>query len=176
MDKPRESRKTAKRYFQWSDEEDVLLRAYYPDYSALRIHLPHRTLSALKHRVRAIGIAQRRHIWTNREIARLSQAYEDGVADRELAALFPELRLCQIKSKASHIGAVRRRSKPVRFDVPALDAIRARSVEMRLSFVELDHRAGTGRYFQKSCRRLSLKHIVRAAAFLGAEVSIEWRE
>ncbi|MGC4252404.1 MAG: hypothetical protein QM605_13335 [Sphingobium sp.] len=168
--------KTAKRDSRWSDGEDALLRACYPDYSVLRAHLPHRTLSALKHRVRAIGIVKRRHIWTNREVVRLRLAYEEGVTDLELAALFPQLRLCQVKSKASHIGAVRCRPKPVRFDVPALDAIRARSVEMRLSFVELDRHAKTGRYFQKSCRRPSLKHIVRAAAFLGAEVLIEWSE
>lgn len=176
MDRLRGRSKAVKGDLRWTDEEDRLLRSHYPDYPVLRAHFPHRTLSALKHRIRAIGIAKRRHIWTNHEIVRLRQAYEEGVTDRELAILFPELRLSQVKSKASYIGAMRRKPNPVRFDVPALDAIRVRSVGMGLSFVELDRHARTGRYFQKSCRRPLLRHIVQAAAFLGAEVSIEWSE
>lgn len=45
-----------------------------------------------------------------------------------------------------------------------------------MSFVELDRRAGTGRFFQKSCRRPSLKHITRAARVLQAQIRIEWGE
>src|SRR3546814_10505395 len=63
---------------------------------------------------------------------------------------------------ASHVGAVRRKAPLVTFDIPALDAIRARSVEMGLLLAELDERAGTRRFFQKSCRRPALKHIVRS--------------
>ncbi|MGQ2933678.1 hypothetical protein [Sphingopyxis sp.] len=163
-----------KRDIGWSAAEDGLLRDHYPDYQALREHLPHRTLSALKHRVRAIGIVARRHVWTNIEVARLRKAYADGMTDRELVVLFLGLRLCQIKSKASHIRAERRGPRPAYFGEPALDAIRTRSKAMQLSFVELDRRARTGRFFQKSSRRPSLKPIVRAARFLDAEVGIEW--
>ncbi|PKP71032.1 MAG: hypothetical protein CVT83_03270 [Alphaproteobacteria bacterium HGW-Alphaproteobacteria-5] len=158
----------------WTPDEDALLRAHYPDYDRLKKHFPHRTLSALKHRVRVIGIVTRRHIWTNVEVARLHKAYEAGVPDRELEGLFPGLRLVQIKSKAGHVRAVRRKPRPAWFGVPALDAIRARAASMRLSFVELDRRAGTGRFFQKSCRHPCLKHIVRAATFLDGKVTIGW--
>src|SRR3546814_8394508 len=101
-------------------------------------------------------------------------AYENRATNVELQRLFPALRLCQIESKASHVGAVRRKAPLVTFDIPALDAIRARSVEMGLLLAELDERAGTQRFFQKSCRRPALKHIVRAATFLGGDVMIEW--
>lgn len=131
-----------KRDIGWSAAEDGLLRDHYPDYQALREHLPHRTLSALKHRVRAIGIVARRHVWMNIEVARLRKAYTDGVTDHELVVLFPGLRLCQIKSKASHICAERRGLRPAHFGEPALGAIRTRSKAMQLSFVELD-RDGT---------------------------------
>lgn len=161
---------------RWTAQEDALLAWHYPDYDHLREYFPHRTLAALKHRVRLIGIVARRHIWTNAEVARLHKAYETGVTDRELTALFPDLRLAQIKSKAGHIRAARRKARPVVFGVPALDAIRVRAADMRLSFVELDHGAGTGRFFQRSCRRPCLKSIARAAAFLGAEVKIDWTE
>ena len=161
---------------KWSAMDDGLLRDIYPDYRALQRQLPDRTLSAIKHRVRALGIVSRRHVWTNVEVARLRKAYRESVADKELTILFPGLRLCQIKSKASHIGAERRKPKLALFDDPALDAIRRRSKEMHISFVELDRRAGTGRFFQKSCRRPSLKHIARAARVLQAQIRIEWGE
>lgn len=154
----------------------MLLREVYPDYRALQRQLPDRTLSAIKHRVRAIDIVFRRHVWTNVEVARLRKSYRGSVTDKELTTLFPGLRLCQIKSKASHIGAERRKPRLALFEDPALDAIRHRSKEIGISFVELDKRAGTGRFFQKSCRRPSLKHIVRAAQALDAQVRIEWDE
>ena len=161
---------------KWSATEDELLRDIYPDYRDLQKLLSDRTLSAIKHRVRALGIVSRRHVWTNVEVARLRKAYRESVTDKELTILFPGLRLCQIKSKASHIGAERRKTRLALFDDPALDAIRHRSMEMRISFVELDRRARTGRFFQKSCRRPSLKYIVRAARILDAQVRIEWVE
>jgi hypothetical protein len=176
MSRPGNRTEADRQYLPWSEEEHDLLCAYYPDYQALRRHLPHRTLPALKRRVQIIGIAKRRHVWTNHEVVRLRKAYEEGASDHELAVLFPELRMSQVKGKASNMGIVRCKQTPVRFDVPALDAIRARSAKKGLSFVELDRNARTGRFFQKSCRRASLKHIVRAATFLGAEVSIEWDE
>jgi len=104
--------------------EDGMLRDVYPDYRALQRQLPDRTLSAIKHRVRALGIVCRRHVWTNVEVARLRKAYRKSVADKELTTLFPGLRLYQIKSKASHIGAERRRPRLALFEDPALDAIR----------------------------------------------------
>ena len=159
---------------RWTTKEDAVLREHYPSYDRLTKRLPHRTISALKHRVRVIGIVARRHIWTNVEVARLHKACEAGATDRELEALFPGLGLIQIKSKARHIGAARRKARPVPFGVPALDAIRTRAADARLSFVELDRRAGTGRFFQKSCRYPCLKHIARAAAFLDGEVVIDW--
>src|SRR3546814_16447934 len=114
-------------------------------------------------------------VWSSDlEVRRLFEAYEKRATNVELQRLFPALRLCQIESKASHVGAVRRKAPLVTFDIPALDAIRARSVEMGLLLAELDERAGTRRFFQKSCRRPALKHIVRAATFLGGDVMIEW--
>src|SRR3546814_4012606 len=128
---------------RWTEEENDLLRTLYPSYDALLARMPHRSLAALKHRVRVMGIVVRRHVWTNREVRRLFEAYENRATNVELQRLFPALRLCQIESKASHVGAVRRKAPLVTFDIPALDAIRARSVAMGLLLAELDERAGT---------------------------------
>jgi hypothetical protein len=160
----------------WTSHEDERLRTLYPRYDLLRVALPHRSLSALKHRVRRLGIVRRRHIWTNLEIRRLHEAFENHVSDRELEGLFPSLRLSQIKAKAGHIRAPHRRSQQVIFGVQALDAIRQRAKAEGLSNVELDRRARTGKFFQKSSRKPMLKQIARAVALLGGEVSIVWRE
>ena len=164
----------ATRNIRWSAGEDATLRKLYPDYRALREHLPQRTIAALKNRIRAIGIARRRHIWTNLEVARLRKAYVDGMRGSDLMALFPGLQLSQIEKKARHIRADRREPSRAYFGEPALDAIRNRSKEMRISLVELDRLARTGRYFQSSSRRAFLKPIVRAARIMDAEVRIEW--
>jgi hypothetical protein len=160
----------------WTAHEDERLRTLYPRYDLLRVALPHRSLSALKHRVRRLGIVRRRHIWTNLEIRRLHEAFENHVPDRELEALFPGLGLGQIKAKAGHIRAPHRRSPQVIFGVRALDAIRQRARAQGLSNVELDRRARTGKFFQKSRRQPMLKQIARAAVLLGGELCIVWRD
>lgn len=160
----------------WTADEDERLRALYPRYDLLRVALPHRSLSALKHRVRRLGIVRQRHIWTNIEVRRLREAFDNHVPDRELEALFPGLRLGQIKAKAGHIQAPHRRAQRAIFEVQALDAIRHRAKARGLSYVELDRQARTGKFYQKSRRQPMLKQIGRAAALLGGEVCIEWQE
>src|SRR3546814_14045526 len=96
--------------------------------------MPHRSLAALKHRVRVMGIVVRRHVWTNREVRRLFEAYENRATNVELQRLFPALRLCQIESKASHVGAVRRKAPLVTFDIPAdrKSVVSGKSVSVRV--------------------------------------------
>lgn len=173
MSKPSDTLGQAER---WTAEEDERLRSLYPHYDQLRAALPHRSLAALKRRVRCLGIVIRRHVWTNFEIRRLREAFENHVPDKDLELLFPGLRLSQIKAKAGHIKALHRRAQRVIFEVQALDVIRHRAKAHGLSYVELDRQARTGEFFQKSRRQPMLKPIVRAAALLGGEVCIEWRE
>ena len=158
----------------WTAEEDASLRAEYPCYEILQTALPHRSLSALKHRVRVLGIVHGRHVWTNIEVRRLRAAFEDHVPDRELEGLFPGLRLGQIKAKAGHIGATHRKGERTVFGVPALDSIRERARSRGMSYVELDKRARTGKFFQNCSHKPMLKQISRAAATLGGEVIIDW--
>ncbi|MFM6829060.1 MAG: hypothetical protein ACKOVA_01800 [Novosphingobium sp.] len=155
-------------------EEDTLLRRLYPSYRQLVVALPHRSLAALKHRVRRIGIVNTRHVWTNLEVRRLREAYQIRVPDKELEPLFPGLALSQIKAKAQHIGAPHRRGARVLLGVKALDAIRQRATARGISLVELDRQARTGKFFQKSRRQPMLRQISRAAEVLGGEVHIEW--
>src|SRR3546814_12310565 len=68
---------------RWTEEENDLLRTLYPSYDALLARMPHRSLAALKHRVRVMGIVVRRHVWTNREVRRLFEAYENSATNVE---------------------------------------------------------------------------------------------
>ncbi len=159
----------------WSLEEDKLLRRFYPCYRRLRAALPHRSLAALKHRVRRLGIVNIRHVWTNKEVRRLHEAYQNRVPDKELESLFPGLTLGQIRAKTWHIRAPHRRGR-VLLGVEALDAIRQRTMMRGISLVELDRQAQTGKFFQKSRRQPMLFQISRAADVLGGEVHIEWSD
>ena len=160
----------------WSEADDAILRQGYPDYIGLSRRLPHRSLAALKHRVRKLGIAQARHVWTNREVARLRQLYAQNTRDRELVSHFPGLRLVQIKSKADHLGLAVRRRTLRRLGVPPLDDLRQAAAKRGWSLVELDRQARTGRYFQSCTRRLKLKAIARAACVLGQTITIRWHD
>ncbi len=159
---------------RWTAPEDELLRRTYPDYGRMRAALPQRSMAALKHRVRTLGIAPRRHVWTNRQVARLLQLFRQGASDGDVLAAFPGMRLGQLKSKARHCGAPARRPAPIPFGDPALDAIRLLAFRRGLSLVALDRILRTGRYYQKSRRDPRLAPILRAAALFGAGVRIEW--
>lgn len=153
-----------------------MVRNTYPDYHRMMRALPHRSLAALKNRVRHLGVVWRRHVWTNAEVKKLRYAWQGNIRGAELMLLFPGLRPSQIKGKAQHLGLRKRETHLVAFEDPALNAIRRRAATCGMSLVQLDRLARTGRFFQKSIRRPNLKYIMRAAAALGGEVAVEWRE
>jgi hypothetical protein len=142
----------------------------------MRRRLPRRSLAALKHRAAVLGVVCRRHIWTNVEVDRLTSLVLAEASNKELAAAFPDLRLRQITEKARHLRLPRRKVRLVSFDDPTLIAVRKRAIDMGMSLRRLDEAAGTGRYFQKSTRRLVLAHAARAVAVLQGEIVIEWED
>ncbi|KFC73078.1 hypothetical protein FG93_01820 [Bosea sp. LC85] len=156
----------------WQGIEDFAVILLYPNYEAIRQLLPWRSYSAIRHRVRRLDIARRRHIWTAPEISRLTAAFRDGASNDELTRLFPDLRPGQYLGKAQHIGLPKRRPKLIAFDCLALRDIRSRAAEVGFSLRDLDRKAGTGQYFQRSTRRICLRSIVRAVALLGGEVAL----
>lgn len=160
----------------WLPVEDDCLRRLYPRYDLLAAQLPHRSLAALKHRARRLGIVCPRHVWTNLEVRRLRQAYAANMADDELSSQFPGCSLAQIKAKARHLG-LRRPVKTYRMlGIPLLDAVRARAGDRQMSLVELDRLAGTVAYFQKSRKGPVLQWIAKGAAVLGGRLEIHWPE
>jgi hypothetical protein len=156
----------------WQGIEDFAVILLYPNYEAIRQLLPWRSYAAIRHRVRRLDIAQRRHVWTGPETSRLTAAFRGGASNDELYRLFPDLTPGQYLGKAQHMGLPKRRPKLVAFDCPALRDIRSQAAEIGFSLRDLDRKAGTGQYFQRSTRRICLRSIVRAAAFLGGEIAL----
>lgn len=159
---------------KWSAREDRILKDVYPDYRRMQRRLPKRTYSAIRHRVRALGIAKQRHIWTVLEEKRLRKLYAHGAARVEIAAAFPHLRQQQIFSKVSHLGLTRAQGAAYLLDVPEIDSVRQQAAVQGLTLRELDRRAKTGRYFQKSTKRVNWARLAKAVERLGGRIEIRW--
>lgn len=159
---------------RWSKVEDAIVRDVYPDYALMIRRLPERSLSALKHRASALGVVRRRHVWMQTEVRKLSELVAAGASKAELARAFSYLQPGQVSGKVRHLGLRCRKAPLARFDDPAISAVRKRAAGKGMSLRDLDRLARTGRYFQKSIRRLVLRHVARAALVLGGEVRIEW--
>ncbi|MDO9428665.1 MAG: hypothetical protein Q7T93_17780 [Methylobacterium sp.] len=157
----------------WAPWEDAHVIVLHPDYGALLRELPNRTYAALRQRARHLGIVRPRHVWTIREVECLRKASTANLRSRDIAKLFPKLRPTQILAKARHLNLSRgQRLKD--FDDPVLSAIRARASQMNLTLSDLDKRARSGRYFQKSDRNFHLRHAASAVAALDGRISVKW--
>lgn len=169
--------RTPKGHWLWTEQEDDIVRALYPDYKALRKALRRRSYYALRGRVRTLGIVNRRHIWLATEVSRLRRLYPK--ADRlDILAAFPGLRWGQIAAKAGHVRVHRHRKRLVRTGHPLIDHIRERAFELNMSMVDLDAMARTKKYFQKAGwanGNLNRKALVRAVEALGGEVLVRWQ-
>jgi hypothetical protein len=160
---------------RWSSRDDEIIRTLYPDYRELQSRLPERSYYAIRNRTRTLGIAPRRHIWTNHEIARLRSLYGQGATRAEITSIFSSLTSHQICGKARHIGLVRARTAPHALGVSPLDAIRKRAAAQGLTLRKLDKVAKTKRYFQQTTRRVDWEHLSRAIEKLGGTIEITWR-
>jgi hypothetical protein len=161
----------------WTEREDDILRASYPDYKKARRRLPRRTYYALRNRVQELDIQKRRHIWRASEISRLRKLYTYANS-KEIRSEFPFATWRQIEGVARHYKIRRPRRRLCSTSIPVLDLIRGRCYELGYSMVDLDSIAKTGKYFQTarwhSNRRLSGKYVCRAIEALGGSISVVW--
>jgi len=162
----------------WTEREDDVVRALYPDYKALRRKLRRRTYYALRARARTLDVVTRRHVWLATEVSRLRRLYPRASRE-ELLAAFPDITWRKIKAKARHAGIHRARRKLATTGHPLIDLIRDRAFDLKLSMVDLDAMAGTRRYFQKAGwynGNFNRKALLRAVEALGGEVSVSWQQ
>ena len=164
----------------WSDEETETLRRLYPDYKAAMKALPGRTYGAIKFHAMKHGIARRRHVWTNIEVARLRKLAAAGASNKQLFAGFPEFREQQILGKLYHCRMKRPRRQFRSTGHPLLDALRSRCHALGLSMVDVDDIARTRRYFtgQTWLKRqaVDVAKVAKAIDALGGTLSVSWQE
>jgi len=158
----------------WSAGEDRIIRTLYPDYPQMQRCLPKRSYSAIRSRARKLGVAAKRHVWTNRNVATLRTLYLQGATRADINAAFPNLTQCQICSKAAHIRLVRARRTPHALGIPPLDEVRKQAALRGWTLRKLDKAAKTGRYFQQTTRRVDWNHLAKAAKVLRGEIKITW--
>lgn len=160
---------------RWSASEDRIVRKFYPDYPEMQRRLVSRSYGAIRNRARKLGVAAPRHVWTNRDVAKLRALYLQGATRAEVSAAFPHLTRCQICSKAGHIRLVRARRTPHMLGIPPLDEIRKQAAQRGWTLRKLDKMARTGRYFQQTTRRVDWDHLARAVEKLGGTIEIAWQ-
>jgi hypothetical protein len=161
----------------WTEREDAIMRALYPDYRALRRRLRRRTYSSLRSRATTLGIVRHRHVWTAAEASRLRRQFPYATR-QELLAAFPGLRWQQILGKARHLKLYKARKKLTRTGHDVLDDIRDRATSLGISMVDLDFLARTRKYFQKAVwythGKVSGAPVVKAIKTLGGRIRVEW--
>ncbi|HEY0256572.1 MAG TPA: hypothetical protein VGC39_03935 [Candidatus Methylacidiphilales bacterium] len=159
---------------RWSAHEDRIVKTLYPDYPEILRRLRTRSYYAIRSRARTLGVAAPRHIWTNRDVAKLRALYLQGATRAEVAAAFPRLSQSQVCSKAGHISLVRARRAPYTLGIPPIDTIREQAAVQRWTWRKLDTLAKTRRYFQQTTRRVDWKHLANAVEKLGGTIEIAW--
>lgn len=161
---------------RWTMEDDRAVRSLYPDYHVLKSRLPNRTPSAIKHRAKALGVAKKRHVWTQLEVARLKRLWTKGKPLAEIMLSFPFMTEEQVKGQAQHLKLHRERKAPITLNIPVLDAIRQRAHREGMTMVELDLVAGTKRYFQACPTRVDWPKLAKATLALGGHLMPLWDE
>jgi hypothetical protein len=159
---------------RWSTNEDQIIATFYPDYAQMQRCLPARSYYAIRNRVKTLGVATRRHVWTNPEVIRLRTLYLRGATCAEVTAAFPGFSSQQVASKARHICLVRGQREPYMLGVPPIDIVRKQAVIRGWTWRKLDKFAKTGRYFQQTTRRVDWDHLAKAIAILGGTIEIAW--
>lgn len=160
----------------WSEDEDLICRAFYPDYFAIRQILYNRSELAIKTRCRKLGLIRPRKSWKAIDKLKLRKLYPEA-SHEELLHTFPGTEWRSIQSAANYYG-YRRKKKPYKITgVLALDQLRLRCYEIKWTMRDADEASGTKRYFQTRGYRgiyPNFRMIYRGVCALGGRLSVNW--
>ena len=163
----------------WEEWEDQILRKHYPHYKRMERRLKHRTAVAIRSRCRTLGMKRAIHVWSSAEISKLRKLYPTApMAD--ISAAFPHSTMINIRQVAQYHGFRRKRMPYSETGFPALDAVRRRCFEARISMPELDKIARTKNYFQKmgwrGKPRPNYRYLGLAMEALNGVVAVNWKD
>jgi len=161
----------------WTDAE---IQVLYQSPSNLQVHerLPHRTVKAIEHQRRKLGLSRQLHWWTAAEISKLRRMYP-RCSKEEICATFPHVTWCSIEHAARRHNFRREKPRYKPTGHPAVDQILEKCYSIGWSLVDLDREAKTRGYFAHGCRQgngPNYKAIGRALNVLQGRISIEWAD
>ncbi len=160
----------------WTDREDQILIDLYPDYSSICRRIRGRTRLAIITRVQYLGIANKRHTWTTREVSLLRKLYPI-LATQQVYDALPGLNRDQLKSMIYRLRLRKIRPPFKSTGFPLVDAVRARAGQLSLTMPQLDVLARTQPYFKSGAWESNVHSaLLRAIYALGGEISIVWEE
>lgn len=141
--------------------------------------LPHRTLTACRHRARGLHVARTIKVWKASEIALLRRLYPRATKE-ELLSAFPGCSWEVIGHIALNYNIYRARRHYKMTGCAILDQVRARCWELHLTMRDLDRIVSGAGYFSSrgwSGTRgfISHKLIARAAKKLAGDLQIVWK-
>lgn len=163
---------------RWSEAEDAVVRALYPDFKRMAERLPGRSRGATSHRADALGLVPPRKLWTPAEVAILRRLWSTGT-HAELRAALPRWDMAAIDHKARRLDLKGRGRPPLMLTGdPLCDAIRDRCRVLGYSMAYLDRIAASGTYFQGNEWNGAGGHriapMVRAVRALGGVLGVEF--
>ncbi len=160
----------------WSDEEIQIIRSLYPDYVKIESALKTRTLVAIKHKCRAIGLGRRIHLWSAGEIAKLRRLFPSASKEK-LMAEFSFTTWQNIRSTAYRYGFRQKRRPYPKAANPLMNAVLERCMAIGWSMADLDAACGFEKYFNRrnwTHRTSNSKAVFKAIEVLGGKVSVVW--
>lgn len=157
----------------WTSDEVEILRRLYPDYRALVLLLPGRTLRAISKKAVRLGLARSRLIWSEAEFATMKPLYVRGTPVREILPRLNNKTAKQVWAKASGKAIRRPRKAPCPTGFLVLDAVRRRAFDLNISMRDLDALAGRCGYFRRP-RHLDWSAVQRVLPHLGGSTTVAW--
>ncbi|AVA21603.1 hypothetical protein [Rhizobium sp. NXC24] len=162
----------------WSEEENTVLRLFYPYSGLIARFLPKRTRGAIEAQFRKLGLGRKVHQWTPLEKQKLRKMYPE-CSREEICAAFPFSNWTSIQAVARYYG-YRRKKKPYKITgIQPLDAVRIRCYEIKWTMRDLDEECRTKQYFQTRGYRSdypNFQAITRAVEMFGGELRAYWTD
>lgn len=161
---------------KWRPEEDDFLVRHYPDYRAIHMHFPDKTLNALWSRAKYLGIQRRKRMWTAAEVRRLIKQSRE-MSLRELFDAHPDRSQNQIRHHLRMAGALKR-DAPALSGIELVDDMRRRCRDSSVSVRALGRfirvKGALDLRIHAGCKSLEAKWTADAARALGGELYVEW--
>jgi hypothetical protein len=162
---------------RWREEEDELMRQYYPDRKTLQVLLPNRTRHALKGRAKELGLQRPQKTWKASEIRQLASMAQT-MTRGEIFAGIRNRTPRELASAMAYHGIRPSRAQPAPTGYPLLESARNRCHELGLTVTEVGRAVGSRliltRGHHKNSVRIQSEKFCEAVERLGGEFYAEW--